>query len=123
MLTGTGGISGVVSEIIAACEKETGARVVYDAAPERLVDALLDLYRREHYQHPSCFCSGYGDGSRAAQVFRTARDLVCGMWIEPETAPAARIHEGRRYVFCSADCAERFDTDAKGHLLRSPRSV
>ncbi len=56
VLTGTGGITGMISEILRACAKDTGAQVVYDADPARLVNEMLRLYRSEHYQRPSCFC-------------------------------------------------------------------
>lgn len=48
VLTGTGGISDLVSGILAACQKKTGARVVYDDNPRRLVTELLKIYREEH---------------------------------------------------------------------------
>ena len=35
LLTGTGGISDLVADILVACKKETGSQVVYDAAPRR----------------------------------------------------------------------------------------
>jgi len=37
ILTGTGGISDMAKEILAACRKQTGARVVYDADPANLI--------------------------------------------------------------------------------------
>lgn len=45
VLTGTGGISDMVTDILAACRKKTGARVVYDADPHRLVRRLLRTYK------------------------------------------------------------------------------
>jgi len=56
VLMETGGITDLVEEILERCQKETGARVVYDADPARLVDELLRLYRTEHFRRPSCFC-------------------------------------------------------------------
>ena len=66
VLTGTGGISDLVREILEACNKHTGARVVYDADPERLVAECLRVYGEEHYLRPSCFCSDQppGEGRR-----------------------------------------------------------
>src|SRR5262249_55336525 len=57
VLTGTGGISDMVGDILAACSKNTGARVVYDAEPERLIRELLRVYRDSHHRCPSCFCA------------------------------------------------------------------
>lgn len=56
VLTGTGGISDMAEEILTACQKETGARVVYETEPEKLVAKLLEVYRTAHYLKPSCFC-------------------------------------------------------------------
>jgi uncharacterized protein (TIGR00725 family) len=108
VLTGTGGISDIVPSIIAACAKETGARIVYEADPNRLVAELLRVYRAEHHRRPSCFASGAG---HPVHVFRTARDVVCGMWMDPQSAGAERVSEGQKYLFCSAACAARFDAD------------
>jgi len=108
VLTGTGGISDLVEQILAACAKDTGARVVYDADPQRLVDELLRLYRTEHYRRPFCFCSNRSDGEGGATV-GMERDPVCGILLHPDAAAAARGVGSHRYVFCSFACAERFD--------------
>jgi uncharacterized protein (TIGR00725 family) len=109
VLTGTGGISDLVAEILAACAKDTGARVIYDAEPARLIAELLRVYRTAHYRRPSCFCAERpGEG---ASVSGMERDPVCGMQIRPEAAAAERTVDGQRYVFCSESCARRFDTD------------
>ena len=41
-------------------------------------------------------------------------DPVCGMSVDPATAPAHRVHEGRDVWFCNVGCAERFDEDPEG---------
>ena len=108
VLTGTGGISDLVEQILAACAKDTGARAIYGADPQHLVDELLRIYRTEHYRRPSCFC---GDAARreGGDVAGMERDPVCGMLLHPSAAAAERQAEGRPYVFCSVACAERFD--------------
>lgn len=115
VLTGTGGISDMVNEILAACAKETGARVVYDADPVRLVEEALRVYRSDHYRRPSCFCQErpVGEHGNAAG---TMRDPVCGMTIDSDAVAAERILDGKRYVFCSAICANRFAADPKTYL-------
>ena len=40
-----------------------------------------------------------------------AVDPVCGMTVDPATAPAHRSHRGRDYYFCNPACAQRFDDD------------
>ena len=115
VLTGTGGISDLVHEILAACAKETGARVVYDSDPTRLVEELLGVYRTAHYRRPSCFCAdrppGEGDATPG-----TVRDPVCGMQVLPTAAAAERVVAGRRYVFCSPNCASQFDATPERYV-------
>jgi len=62
ILTGTGGITGMVEEIIRVCKKETGACVLYDDDPSLLIDRLVEYYRTSHYRKPSCFCDARGEG-------------------------------------------------------------
>ena len=57
VLTGTGGISDLVKEILTACRKETGARVVYSEDPVKLIEELIRVYEKSHYRKPSHFCS------------------------------------------------------------------
>ncbi len=62
VLRGTGGITEIVEEIIRVSGKETGARVVYDDDPARLIDRLIHVYRTEHYRKPSGFCDARPEG-------------------------------------------------------------
>ncbi len=117
VLTGTGGITSLVEEILAACDKQTGARVVYEDDPERLIDQLLEVYRSEHFRHPSVFCRGTELPS-ATPVEGSQQDVVCGMWVAPRTAAARRTRNGRRHVFCSLLCAEDFDRDPTAFAVR-----
>jgi uncharacterized protein (TIGR00725 family) len=55
VLTGTGGITEIVPEIIRVSGKETGARIVYDDDPGRLVDQLIHTYRVDHHGRASWF--------------------------------------------------------------------
>jgi uncharacterized protein (TIGR00725 family) len=77
VLTGTGGISDLVPEILTACSKDTGAQVVYDAAPRRLVKKLLRVYRTSHFRHPSCFCLDRPPGEGAVPGPGMARNPAC----------------------------------------------
>jgi uncharacterized protein (TIGR00725 family) len=58
VLTGTGGITEIVETIIRACKKETGACVLYEDDPVKLIDRLIHYYHTEHFRKPSCFCDG-----------------------------------------------------------------
>ena len=53
VLTDTGGVADMVDEIVTRMNKDTGACVVYDDDPERLVSRLVDYYRTTHFLHPS----------------------------------------------------------------------
>jgi uncharacterized protein (TIGR00725 family) len=118
VLTGTGGISDMISEILAACNKDSGARVIYNSDPSRLVEQLLDVYRTEHYRRPSVFCRGTSD-PLPVPVEGSEQDVVCGMWVAPGGAAARRTKDGQHYVFCSLKCAERFDAEPAAYMKTS----
>lgn len=40
-----------------------------------------------------------------------AKDPVCGMDVDPESAAASSEHDGQTYYFCSTVCQEEFDSD------------
>jgi YHS domain-containing protein len=108
VLTATGGISDMVQSILETCKKETGARVLYNDDPRQLVRELLDVYRTEHFRHPSVFCRGNeNESSMPNNVGK--RDVVCGMTVPPGKAAARRKRKGNEFVFCSIHCAEKFD--------------
>ena len=44
------------------------------------------------------------------------KDVVCGMRIDPGTAAATRVYEGKKYYFCGQGCATAFDADPKGYV-------
>lgn len=48
---------------------------------------------------------------RKAEPHAWARDPVCGMRVDEWTAAHTAEHGGRRWVFCSARCRERFAAD------------
>ena len=56
VLTGTGGVAGHIPDLVGIFNKATGAHVLYDDDPARLIDRLLDYYNTEHYKCPNCFC-------------------------------------------------------------------
>lgn len=107
VLQGTGGITGLIPEIIRVCRKETGSKVLYDRDPARLVDRLILEFETRHYRRPSCHM---GDGVPASGS-RTVRDPVCGMWLDPTQAPLTSRHRGRRFWFCCSACASAFRAD------------
>lgn len=48
---------------------------------------------------------------RKAEPHAWVQDLVCGMRVDAWTADVAAEYAGRRYVFCSRRCLERFNAD------------
>jgi xanthine dehydrogenase accessory factor len=49
-------------------------------------------------------------------------DPVCGMTVDPSATPHRVSHEGRTYWFCSAGCAESFETEPASYLAAEPRT-
>jgi YHS domain-containing protein len=43
-----------------------------------------------------------------------ATDPICGMTVDPATAPASAVREGKTYYFCSLRCRDTFN--ARGHV-------
>ena len=52
VLTGTGGVADFVGELLGRLAKDTGATVLFDDDPDRLVDRLVEYYRSVHFEHP-----------------------------------------------------------------------
>lgn len=52
VLTGTSGVADMVDTLVDRMAKETGAQVIYDEDPSRLVARLVDYFRTVHFQRP-----------------------------------------------------------------------
>jgi uncharacterized protein (TIGR00725 family) len=52
VLQGTGGITSEIATIVRIVKKKTGAMVIYDTDPRKLVRELIAYYRREHFKRP-----------------------------------------------------------------------
>ncbi|HSF47904.1 MAG TPA: HAD-IC family P-type ATPase, partial [Burkholderiales bacterium] len=50
-----------------------------------------------------------------------AKDPVCGMQVEFETAKYRHMHEGTEYVFCSAYCLSKFRAEPLKYLVPAPQ--
>lgn len=61
VLDGTGGVAAHIAEMVAIFRKPTGAHVLYDDDPVRLVERLLEFYETQHYRRPNCFCDAKDD--------------------------------------------------------------
>ena len=66
VLTETGGIASHIPDLVGIFSKSTGAHVLYDDDPARLIDLLIDYYRSEHSACPNCFCDPAASEERAA---------------------------------------------------------
>ena len=45
-----------------------------------------------------------------------AKDLVCGMMIDPQTAAATSEYRGQTYYFCARGCKVAFDRDPEKYI-------
>jgi YHS domain-containing protein len=45
-----------------------------------------------------------------------AKDPVCGMDVDPETAPGMSEYNGKTYYFCSLSCKLDFDRDPEKYI-------
>jgi uncharacterized protein len=48
-------------------------------------------------------------------------DPVCGMLVEPATAPASAVHNGQKVYFCSEHCHEQFAKDPDRYMKKGAR--
>ena len=55
ILTGTGAIADEIAHLVPNLNKLTGAVILYDDDPVRLIDRLVQYYQAEHSRHPNCF--------------------------------------------------------------------
>lgn len=44
------------------------------------------------------------------------KDPVCGMMVDPETAPAKSEYKGKTYYFCAPGCKAAFEKDPEKYL-------
>lgn len=44
------------------------------------------------------------------------KDPVCGMMVDPETAPAKAEYKGKTYYFCAPGCKVAFEKDPEKYL-------
>src|SRR5262245_44038078 len=60
------------------------------------------------------------DGPGVPSAAAPFTDPVCGMIVDPATAPASSVHEGRTYYFCCPSCRQRFEADPGRYLAGRP---
>ena len=47
-----------------------------------------------------------------------AKDPVCHMDVEPQTAAAQSTYQGQTYYFCAVGCKQQFDKDPETYLAK-----
>ncbi len=47
------------------------------------------------------------------------KDPVCGMDVDPKTAPAKSVYQGKTYYFCSLGCKRDFDKEPQKYIKSS----
>jgi len=57
VLENSGGITEVLPEIVKSIDKDTGAKLIYESDPVKLVDKMISAYVEKFFHKPSCFCS------------------------------------------------------------------
>jgi len=68
----------------------------------------------DHEPHPS---PAHGQGFSLSLVSCSETvDPVCGMAVDPASAPASVEHEGKKYYFCCPHCAQKFQVDPRRYL-------
>ena len=53
----------------------------------------------------------------------TVIDPVCGMHVDPQTAPAQTTYQGTTYYFCNPSCLDKFSADPKKYLNGKPEPM
>jgi YHS domain-containing protein len=60
-----------------------------------------------------------GSGSGEKKASKKVTDPVCGMEVDPKTAPSA-AYEGKTYYFCSAEDKAKFEKSPETYVKKKP---
>lgn len=52
VLLGTGGITSEIETIVKLIKKKTGAKILYDTEPRKLIKKLINYYQKKHFVKP-----------------------------------------------------------------------
>ena len=78
--------------------------------------------RSDHAQpHGAHACCKHGASQSNPKGL--AKDPVCGMTVDPETAKHRTSHEGTDYFFCSGKCKDKFEANPAAYLDKKPEPV
>jgi len=56
------------------------------------------------------------------KTITTVKDPVCGMDIDPETAPAKADYKGKPFYFCGVTCKEQFDSNPEKYAGKAAKA-
>jgi Cu+-exporting ATPase len=77
-----------------------------------------------HHEHPPS--DPQSQPAASATATQQAIDPVCGMTVNPATAAASFVYNGKTYYFCAPGCRQRFEADPEKYLREgavSPMTV
>ena len=57
-----------------------------------------------------------GEGMKTGQTAAKVKDPVCGMSVDPRTAPARSEYMGKTYYFCNPGCKKTFDANPGNYI-------
>lgn len=84
-----------------------------EAGPQHSHNHDHDHHGHEHHDHGHQHSHGVTRGASAPAL---VKDPVCGMDVDPATAPFRSTHHGETYYFCSQGCQRSFEADPKRYL-------
>jgi uncharacterized protein (TIGR00725 family) len=58
VLTESGGVADMIGDLVGRLAKDTGAQVLFDPGPTRLIARLIEYYRTVHFQRPHTLYGG-----------------------------------------------------------------
>jgi Cu+-exporting ATPase len=80
------------------------------------------MAHHESQSHGCCQHQGHQPSARIeGAADAKAKDPVCGMSVDPQTAKHRHTHEGHVYYFCAARCREKFIADPAKYLKPETR--
>ena len=61
------------------------------------------------------------EGKEVSGMAEKIVDPVCGMEVDPDTAPAKAEYKGKTYYFCAPSCRDEFEKDPERYLPKEGR--
>ena len=95
--------------------KEDMARVAEPVGTS--IGGLASGHGRTQHTSPTATDHLIGEGNDMA------KDLVCGMEVDAETAPAKTQYKGETYYFCAPGCKVAFEKDPERYLTATGASA